>query len=402
MTTADLEQVVEATSRNAERRRELRAAAALLFRRRGFDGVGIDDIGAEVGVSGPAVYRYFPSKQAILADIIANFQTSVASRASGHTPYDALAKSVLADPDGAVVLLRQRRNLDSSMQSSMRAPSGAVGALMDALGTGQDDAESTAGLDALRLRGAMGALLHVGLARAGTAAIRSRIAREMTPVVGGVELADPQLDADELLPADPEVMTHLSRREAILAAATKLFRVRSYHGVSLRDIGAEVGITASAVSRHFDSKESLLAVMYDRAAAQIAGGVATALRRSGGADEAIVKLVSRYVDIAIDYRDLIAIYSTEMHFLPVDYRDLRRRNQRGYVDELSHVVRLAYPRLSRSESRIRAGASFAVVNEVIMHDGLVRRRNLSQELSTLALSVVRDDPEQKGRGSHSR
>lgn len=397
MTAADLEQVVEPTSRNAERRRELRAAAALLFRRRGFDGVGIDDIGAEVGVSGPAVYRYFPSKQAILAEIIAVFQTSVASRVGELAPYDALCETVLEDPDGAVVLLRQRRYLEATADASMRSASGGVGALMDVLGTGQEDLASTVSLDALRLRGAMGALLHVGLARAGTAATRSRIADEMAPVIGNVELSDRQPNADELLAADPEVMTHVSRREAILAAATKLFRARSYHGVSLRDIGAEVAITASAVSRHFDSKESLLAVMYDRAAAQIAGGMATALRRSGNADEAIVKLVRRYVDIAIDYRDLIAIYSTEMHFLPADYRDLRRRNQRGYVDELAHVVRSAYPRLSQAQSRIRAGASFAIVNEVIMHDGLVRRRNLPRELTALALSVVRDDPEDKGR-----
>lgn len=401
MTTADLKHGVEPTSRSTERRRGLRAAAARLFRRRGFDGVGIDDIGAEVGVSGPAVYRYFPSKQAILADVIAEFQAAVVSRAGDHTPYDSLAEGVLEDPDGAVVLLRQMRNLDSAAGASIPAIDGPVGALIDVLGTGQEDAARTVCLDALRLRGAMGALVHAGLARAGTAATRSRIARDMAPVIGRVRLAADRPDADVLLRADPEVMSHVSRREAILAAALKLFRARSFHGVSLRDIGAEVGITASAVSRHFDSKESLLAVMYDRAAAQIAGGVASALRRSDSAEEAIVELVRRYVDIAIDYRDLIAIYSTEMHFLPAEYRDLRRRNQRVYIDELAHVVRGAHPRMSQAESRIRAGASFAIVNEVIMHDGLVRRRGLPRELTSLALSVVRDDPEEKGRVSPS-
>ncbi|PRZ43927.1 TetR family transcriptional regulator [Antricoccus suffuscus] len=384
VTTPDLRQRSAPTSRSEERRREVQAAAARLIRRRGFDGVGIDDIGAEIGVSGPAVYRYFPSKQAILTRIITDFRSAVAAGATSMSPYAALAGAVFDDPDSAVVALRQLRSLDDP--ASIPILTGDVRTLMDTLAA-SPDIDTRLSSEALRVRGAMGALVHTGLARAGTQAARARIARAITPVLGSVVLGPPD---HTLLKPDPEVMTHATRREAILAAALRLFRVRSFHGVSLRDIGAEVGITASAVSRHFDSKESLLAVMYDRAAAQIAGGVATALRRSSNAEEAVVELVRRYVDMAIDYRDLIAIYSTEMHFLAAEYLDLRRRNQRMYIDELAHVVRIAQSQMSQAEARIRAGASFAVVNEVIMHDGLVRRRNLPQELATLALCVVRE------------
>ena len=48
------------------RREQLLEAAATLFAERGFHGVGIDDIGAAGGISGPGVYRHFPSKQALL------------------------------------------------------------------------------------------------------------------------------------------------------------------------------------------------------------------------------------------------------------------------------------------------------------------------------------------------
>lgn len=54
----------------AQRRQDLLAASAALFAERGFAGVSIDDIGAAVGVSGPAVYRHFPSKQAVLGAIL--------------------------------------------------------------------------------------------------------------------------------------------------------------------------------------------------------------------------------------------------------------------------------------------------------------------------------------------
>ena len=48
----------------------LLAAAARLFARRGFDGVSLEDLGSAAGVSGPAVYRHFPGKQAVLAALL--------------------------------------------------------------------------------------------------------------------------------------------------------------------------------------------------------------------------------------------------------------------------------------------------------------------------------------------
>ena len=48
------------------RREQLLEAAAGLFAERGFHAVGIDDIGAAAGISGPGVYRHFASKAAIL------------------------------------------------------------------------------------------------------------------------------------------------------------------------------------------------------------------------------------------------------------------------------------------------------------------------------------------------
>jgi AcrR family transcriptional regulator len=50
----------------APRRELLLAAAADLFATRGYHAVGIDDIGAAAGITGPGVYRHFASKQALL------------------------------------------------------------------------------------------------------------------------------------------------------------------------------------------------------------------------------------------------------------------------------------------------------------------------------------------------
>jgi AcrR family transcriptional regulator len=51
---------------SASRREAILAAALALFRRRGFHSVGIDEIGTLAGISGPGVYRHFPSKSSLL------------------------------------------------------------------------------------------------------------------------------------------------------------------------------------------------------------------------------------------------------------------------------------------------------------------------------------------------
>lgn len=52
------------------RRAEILAAAAGLFAERGFHGVTIDDLGRAVGTSGPALYRHFRNKEALLAEVL--------------------------------------------------------------------------------------------------------------------------------------------------------------------------------------------------------------------------------------------------------------------------------------------------------------------------------------------
>lgn len=53
------------------RRREvLLVEASRLFARHGFHGTSIDEIGSAAGVSGPAIYRHFPSKEGLLTEML--------------------------------------------------------------------------------------------------------------------------------------------------------------------------------------------------------------------------------------------------------------------------------------------------------------------------------------------
>ena len=52
------------------RREQILREAARLFAERGFHGVGVDEIGAAVGISGPGLYRHFAGKDAMLAELL--------------------------------------------------------------------------------------------------------------------------------------------------------------------------------------------------------------------------------------------------------------------------------------------------------------------------------------------
>jgi AcrR family transcriptional regulator len=52
------------------RRQQIIDVAAGLFAERGFNGVSIYDIGSAAGISGPALYKHFASKDALLAEML--------------------------------------------------------------------------------------------------------------------------------------------------------------------------------------------------------------------------------------------------------------------------------------------------------------------------------------------
>lgn len=62
--------VTERDRAKADRQAAILHEAARLFAERGFSGVSLEELGAAVGVSGPAVYRHFANKQALLGSIL--------------------------------------------------------------------------------------------------------------------------------------------------------------------------------------------------------------------------------------------------------------------------------------------------------------------------------------------
>ncbi|MCR6482692.1 TetR/AcrR family transcriptional regulator [Amycolatopsis sp. OK19-0408] len=87
--------------KKAQTRQALADAALELFLARGYDEVGVKEIADAADVSVTTLFKYFPSKEALLFDqdddIEAALVEAVHGRPPGHTVVDALRKYVLKD-----------------------------------------------------------------------------------------------------------------------------------------------------------------------------------------------------------------------------------------------------------------------------------------------------------------
>ncbi|MEV5505231.1 SACE_7040 family transcriptional regulator [Streptomyces orinoci] len=104
------------------RRERILQEAARLFAERGFHGVGVDEIGAAVGISGPGLYRHFAGKDAMLAELLVGIsgrllaegrQRVAAATGAGDGPAAVLGSLIdghidFALDDRALIVLHDR------------------------------------------------------------------------------------------------------------------------------------------------------------------------------------------------------------------------------------------------------------------------------------------------------
>ncbi len=125
-------------ARSKQRRAEIMSAAAALFAQRGFHGVSIDDIGSAAGLSGPGIYRHFPSKEAVLSQMLLDISERLleeggrraSAAADAQEALDALLRwhigFALGQPDLITVQTRELANVPAHRPAADPPPAAAV------------------------------------------------------------------------------------------------------------------------------------------------------------------------------------------------------------------------------------------------------------------------------------
>src|SRR5262245_29427644 len=233
--------------RPRDRRTMILAASAELFAERGFAAVGVADIAERVGITGGAIYRHFPSKDAVLEAVtLATAESFVgASRAGKGSRHaddsEETLRRMIADvlrltfdrPAHLATYLRERHRLDARRRRQLARHEGRMFDLWaEAMRAARPDLD-TAQI-AVRQQALNGAVSAIALRRASLP--RPRLEEVLGEAGLSVLLAPTRPRQAAVRPADTAWSPPRSRRDLILGAALRLFRERGFHGAGMDEI----------------------------------------------------------------------------------------------------------------------------------------------------------------------
>lgn len=341
-------------------------AAARLFAQRGFAAVSIDEIGAEVGISGPAIYRHYRSKEALLSEVVSAtvdqlYEAAVAAAAVPQTAarevVRALVTSTIEQPAPITSYLRewprsQVGNADYIIERE-RVTASLWRKIMRVRHPGLTDVQA-----AMRQRAVMGGVSAAALG--GRDIAEDRFAELLVESAHAVITTRPRparrrTEAGSWRPND-------KRRATIFRAAMGLFAERGFAGVGIDEIGEAVGISGPSIYRHYGGKSDILVQAYDLSANRVAVGVEDALRRASSAEDALARMARSYAAIALDSLAVITVTERENAAMPPDAQ--RWQATQGEAREGWRVaLRELRPDLHENEVRLRVRTVFPFVNQ---------------------------------------
>ncbi|GAB2993134.1 TetR/AcrR family transcriptional regulator [Amycolatopsis acidiphila] len=386
------------TRRTGDRKNQLATIAAELFRARGYHGVGINDIAAAAGITGPALYRHFADKQAVLAYVllsgVRDMETettaalSTMGRPSGEQVDQLLAAIASASVERREVAALWRwegKHLSPADQREIGRRSSAI--LTAWAKVLLEVRPELAAADAeLLCWAALSVFGSVSVHH--TTVAKRRFVQLLSALAKRVLSTDLPPAAAAPVPAPAAGIGTPSRREQLLSAATELFRQRGFHDVSMEDIGAAAGIAGPSVYRHFPSKTSLIHAIARRTADRLALAVEEVLRNSADELEALRCLVSSYVQVLTGSAELAVTFTIDGVNLAERDRAELLRIQRDYVAQWVSLLCTVHPGLNAREAKITVHAALTIANDLARTRRINARPNLPGELETLLQAVL--------------
>jgi AcrR family transcriptional regulator len=353
-----------------DRRAEIVGAAAELFAARGFSATAIDDIGAKVGITGPAIYRHFKGKDALLSAVVGDAVSAFAVDESDlRSLVTATVAAALEHPARLATYIRERHRLTGEARDDLvRAERRVNRPWYEAIGASNPDLSQAEVQN--RQFGVLSAMSSV--------AVRpSTVARpELEPLLVSAMLAVLTSPPSPVAPVSrppgrlaKDWEPTASRRELILAAALRLFRERGYHGVGIDEIGEAAGITGPTVYFHYETKAAILLDAYERAGVRVVAGVHDALAGAHSASDALDRLAASFLDVGYDSTDLIIVTNREGYSLPLTDRPRLSKRLGDVLRTWVAVVRELRPDLDEGATRALVSGVIPLMNVLVQRPG---------------------------------
>lgn len=378
-------------TRPRNRKQLIIEAAAAVFSERGYHAASMEEIAAAVGITAAALYRHFPNKYALFAEV-ADLMVDGLGAALDEVPADAGLAEVLRPLIQATVAHRtsgglyrwEARYLNREDRRRLGLKYGRlVGRVADAVRR-----EYQLPDEDLRAAAALGAIGSITMHRTAIAQRRLEelllasalrvVTADLAPgsapgsAPGDVPGSAPGNGSahssgstsakarDVELPAQPVPRT---RRAEILAAAIPLFARDGFATVTNGQIAEAVGLAPSALYRHYPGKVDILVAACLQAAALLAQAVDQNLQHVTDPHEAVAALVATYVAYSFEHTALTSIAEAEVPGLPADLKQPLILAQHEHIAVWEQQLRSARPELDLRQARVLIHAGFGVVVE---------------------------------------
>jgi AcrR family transcriptional regulator len=183
-----------------------------------------------------------------------------------------------------------------------------------------------------------------------------------------------------------------NRRQALLSSAAALFAVDGFNRVSLEDLGAAAGVSGPAVYRHFAGKQAVLGALLLSVSQELLDGGRRVIADSDGAAVALHRLVEFHVDFALSNPDVIRVQDQDFSNLADEDQAEVRTLQRNYVELWVEVLAGLHPGTEDAELRMRAHATFGLINStphsVRSHGRRIAVKRARPLLQSMALAAL--------------
>ena len=176
------------------------------------------------------------------------------------------------------------------------------------------------------------------------------------------------------------------RRDDILRVAATRFAAEGFHGVSIDEIGGELGITGPALYHHFPSKDAILAELLIAISEKLLSEGIRRVERSTSPSEALGELIRWHVEFAIENPELIVIQARDLSCLADADRRVVKRLQRKYVGLWTDAI-AGCTGADRTTGEAAAHVAFGLLNST-PHSARLPRSRMRALLYEMCLGAI--------------
>ncbi len=128
------------------------------------------------------------------------------------------------------------------------------------------------------------------------------------------------------------------RQEQIIDAALKIIITRGVNALTVRNVAAEVGVTASSLYRHYKNKAAIMSALLDLLFEMRTDSIDKARQNSTNALDALEKIYLSYISLLKQYRGLALIYFSD--FVNFEHPELGERMRREVAKDRQSLAEI--------------------------------------------------------------